>query len=281
MPPRIGTVVVTHRSGERVAGLLSSLARHEPEVQVVIVDSGSPEGPPHTAVPVLALEKNVGFGTACNRGVAFLLDRDDHDFLCMLNPDVRLQGATLRELTRELQERPNVGIATGPMVDPSGERQPAAWGQTSPLRALWFATGWQFPRLRRLAGRLSGNGLMASSASLIEDEMEIDGHVLGGAMVVRRECWNQLGGFDESYFLYWEDAELCQRARELGWKLAVLPCTPIIHDAGTSSSGVTSDDRWHWYVEGAQRFADRHLSAKQADRLITALRVGRFLRRRR
>jgi N-acetylglucosaminyl-diphospho-decaprenol L-rhamnosyltransferase len=272
-------VTVTHSSGDRLGGLLHSIEVHDP-VDVIVVDSGSPEGPPEVAssVRLVALDSNVGFGAASNRGAADAWS-GGNEYFAFLNPDVRLAGPSLSDLVQAMARQPGVGIATGPVVDEQGNRQPSAWGPTSALRAFWFASGWQLPRLRRLVGRLRGSGVLTSASSLARAHVEVDGHVLGGAMVVRRECWKQLGGFNEDFFLYWEDADLCQRARDLGWRVAMLPCTPIVHSAGTSSAGVTSEQRWQWYVEGAVRYADKHLTSGERRRLLWALRFGRLLRR--
>lgn len=274
-----GLVVVAYESASRLPALLASVEREEPEAAVVVVDSGSPSGPPHMTdrVALLALDDNVGFGAASNRGAGLL--PPDVDVLAFVNPDVRLAGPSLTELGTALTERPSVGIATGPVISPDGARAASAWGPTSALRAFWFGTGWNVAALRRLLGHAFRRGATTSGASLSVDDMTVEGHVLGGAMIVRRECWEQLGGFDEDFFLYWEDADLCHRARQLGWEIRVLPCTPIIHEAGTSSEGVLDEQRWQWYVEGAETFARKHLADRERRRLLTALRWGRKLRR--
>lgn len=282
MSAHIGVIVVTHRSAAVLPDLLTSLAAHEPGVETVVVDSGSgtdlPMVPPE--IEIVALANNEGFASACNAGAASLLDKDVDHLIC-LNPDVRLQGPSLTQLVNGLRQRPRVGIATGPVVDGSGKRVSSAWGPTSPARAAWFASGLQLPRLRGAVGRLlpAAGGMATATATLASDDVLVDGHVLGGAMAVRRECWEELGGFDEDYFLYWEDADLCHRARQRGWEVRVLPCTPIVHQAGTSSAGVVEEQRWRWYVDGAETFARKHLDDRGRRRLLAALRWGRRLRR--
>ena len=274
-------IAVAHESTHVLPGLLQSLRKHEPDWRVLVVDDASPSGPPGVdeTTEMVVAEGNAGYGSAANLGVAHLTD-ESWSYVAVVNPDVRLRDRSLSQLASVMHGRPEVGIATGPVVDGQGTRVPSAWGPTSPARAFWFATGWQLPRLRRWAGRLRGRGAMTSAATLTADDLPVDGHVLGGAMVVRRECWEQLGGFDEDFFLYWEDADLCQRARDAGWEVRVLPCTPIVHEAGTSSEGVADEQRWDWYVEGADRFARKHLTDAQRQRLMAALRWGRKLRRR-
>lgn len=280
----IGVVVVTHESGRVLEGLLDGLREHEPAARVVVVDSASPSGPPAVDPPVeiLALKRNVGFGTACNRGVAALRDiHSDIDVVVCLNPDVRLQGPSLTQLAGGLLERPVTGVATGPVVDGAGARVASAWGPTSAARAFAFGTGWDLRPLRSAVARLlpTAGGVNTSGRTLIEDDVLVDGFVLGGAMAVTTACWDAVGGFDERYFLFWEDADLCKRARDAGYEVRTLPATPFVHVRGTSSDAVLPEQRWRWYVEGARLYAATHLTARRASILLLALRVGRSLGR--
>lgn len=274
-----GVVVVTYRSEASLPRLLSSLAEHESGLDVLVVDNASPTPP---EVPkwceLMVLPENIGYGAACNRGGEALLSRGIR-YLMMLNPDGRLQGPSITELASQMHDRPSVGVATGPIVDGDGQRVPSSWGPTSALRAIWFASGLRSNAIRRWFGRLLARGPAVSGASVAREELRVEGHVLGGAMMVRRACWERLDGFDEEFFLFWEDADLCERARQSGWEVWQLSCTPMIHEQGTSSAGVTDEQRWRWYVEGAERFASKHLTVNQRRRLLAALRWGRKLRR--
>lgn len=271
--------MVTHRSEGALPGLLGSLAEHEHDLEVMVVDNASPTPP---QVPewceLMVLSDNIGYGAACNRGASALLSRGV-GYLIMLNPDVRLQGPSITQLASNMHDRPAVGVATGPMVDGNGRRVASSWGPASALRAVWFASGLGGDAVRRWVGRLLARGPTTSGASLAREELRVDGHVVGGAMMVSRACWEQLAGFDEEFFLFWEDADLCERARHRGWEVWQLPSTPMIHEQGTSSADVIDEQRWRWYVEGAQRFATKHLTGSQRRRLLTALRWGRKLAR--
>ena len=279
MSVELGVVVVTYESAAVLPGLLADLATHEPDARVVVVDNASPSGPPDVPAAALRLvrDSNGGYGAGCNAGARLL---DDVTHLAFLNPDIRLHGPSLTQLANGLAQRTRACIATGPVINPQGERVASAWGPTSTARALWMAAGWQAPRLRRTVGRVAGRGALTSSASLANDELLVDGHVLGGAMVVEAGCFRELGGFDERYFMFWEDADLCHRARQRGWTAHLLPAAPIEHAAGTSSAGVGQGQRWGWYVEGADRFTRQHLSAPRAATVRAALRLGHALRRR-
>lgn len=281
MNPRIGVVVVTYCSGRVLPGLLRSLAEHEPDARVVVVDNDSPGGPPEAGTAhLVSLEDNHGYGVACNTGARILISSDAvPDHLVFLNPDVRLRGPSLTQLADEIEMKPGIGIATGPIVDEEGRRVPSAWGAPSALRAFWFASGWQLPRLRGWLGRWIGRGPATSGASMARSEMPVEGYVIGGAMIVRRECWDDLGGFDERFFLFREDADLCERARQAGWEVWMLHCTPLVHLRGSSTAGVTDEQRRSWYLEGARRYAEKHASPAAARRLELAFRLGSVVSR--
>jgi GT2 family glycosyltransferase len=245
---------------------------------VVVVDNASPSGPPAVEPPIelVALDRNGGYGAGCNAGAQRL---GDATHVAFLNPDIRLSGPSLTQLASGLARRPHAGIATGPVVAPAGERVASVWGPTSTARALWMAAGWRAPRLRRTVGRVVRGGVMTSSTSMASDDMLVDGHVLGGAMVVDAECFSEVGGFDERYFMFWEDADLCHRARQRGWTVHLLPADPVEHAAGTSSAGVGDAQRWQWYVDGADRFTRQHLGGPRGVAVRTALRLGHAIRR--
>jgi N-acetylglucosaminyl-diphospho-decaprenol L-rhamnosyltransferase len=279
MRERIGVVIVTHDSGEVVRELLASLEEHEPDAPVVVVDDASPGGPPDVRGRlVLESEESRGYAASCNAGVAALRSAGV-SAVALLNPDVRLQGPSLTQLGQLLAQRPKVGVATGPLEGPSGERLPSAWGPTSIRRALTFAAGFEPVRLRAAAGTALRRSSVAD-ASTVRDDMRVEGHVIGGTMIVRLACWDEVGGMDEDFFLYWEDADLCQRARDAGWEVRVLPCDPFLHaDGGTAvvANGDVDEDRWEWFVQGALRFGSKHLVPGQARQLEAALRLGRRL----
>jgi N-acetylglucosaminyl-diphospho-decaprenol L-rhamnosyltransferase len=277
----IGIVIVTYRSHIPLGRLLDDLHRFEPDLRVLVVDNASPEGPPPVpnCVGLFVRQENGGYGSACNDGAREL--PEELEFVAFLNPDVRLAGASLTQIARQLRTHPEVGVATGPVVDSQGVRLPSAWGRTSTVRSFWSATGWRLPRTRRMLARLVRGDAGLSSRSMSLDTLDIDGHVLGGAMVVRRACFDEIGGFDGSYFLYWEDADLCARARAAGWKVMLLPAIPLIHVEGTSSAGVTEEQRWSWYREGADLFAAKHLSHRQSRTMRVAMDAGELIGRRR
>lgn len=272
----VGVVVAAYESDDVLPDLLDSLAEHEPDFPVVVVDDASPSGPPEVAgCQIVISTDNLGFAAACNRGTDVVRDLGVR-YVAFLNPDVRLQGPSLTELATEMDERDKVGLATGPLENLEGQRIPSAWGPTSVRRAFSFAAGLEPARLRAAAGPSMRGRVSTSDASTMLDDLRVEGHVIGGSMFARIDCLDELDGFDEDFFLYWEDADLCHRARGAGWQVRLLPCTPLVNtrDALTTD-GISDEQRWQWYLAGATRFGDKHLVPGQAMQLRAALDVGR------
>lgn len=274
--PGIGVVVVVHESDDVLPGLLRSLAQHEPDATVVVVDDASPSGPPDVGeVELVRAPENRGYAASANRGAA-ALERLAPDCIAFLNPDVRLQGPSLSQLADQLAGRPTVGIAAGPLQDAEGHRMPSAWGPTSVRRAMVFAAGFEPARLRSAAG-VSLRRMSLPAVSRVQEDLRVEGHVMGGTMLVRTACLEEIGGFDEAFFLYWEDADLCHRARDAGWEVRLLPSVPLRLER--PPAGLDDERRWGLFVEGAQRFGNKHLVPGQARQLEAALALGRRLGR--
>lgn len=277
MAARVGVVIATYESHAVLPDLLDTLEKFEPDVPVVIVDDASPSGPVDARDHQLIVnEEALGYAGCCNRG-AEALRRRGARYVAFLNPDVRLQGPSLTELADLLARRRKVGIATGPVVDPRGRRLPSAWGPTSVRRALAFAAGFEPVRLRAAAGTMMRSRVAMSEVSTLEDDVRVEGHVIGGTLFARRKCLDDIGGFDDSFFLYWEDADLCHRARDAGWDIRVLPVTPFMHMDPPSPGEIDEEQRWEWFVVGAKRFGSKHLVPGQAVQLEAALELGRRL----
>ncbi|MBW3577813.1 MAG: glycosyltransferase family 2 protein [Actinobacteria bacterium] len=275
--PTIGAVVVAYESHAVLPPLLASFAVHEPDVPVVVVDNDSPSGTPPVPddVELIRLGDNRGYGAAANVGAARLLELEARH-LAFLNPDIRLDGRSLSEIAAKLTNLPKVGVASGPVRDSEGHVVHSALGPNATMRALWFTSGWQSRRTRMLIKRLLSRGVRHTTH--LEDALRIEGHVLGGVMVITADCFEDVGGFDEDYFLYWEDADICERVRRAGAEIRIVDCRPFVHAPTTSTPGVADEQRWTWYVEGARTFAQKHLPAGQASQLDAALALGRRLR---
>ena len=190
-------------------------------VPIVVVDnfgnlrsSDFPEN-----VRILLRRDNPGFGGGANAGVVELSRHHSCSAYLILNNDAVLAPGFI-EAAESAFENPRTG-AVGGLIRGSG-----------PEGRIWYAGG----EIRMLTGTVR----QSRSAADTTRPREV-GFIPGTAIVVRREAWENIGGFDESYFLYNEDIDLCLRLRRAGWRLRFCPDMICIHDLGESTgSGVRS-----------------------------------------
>lgn len=234
MSADLAVVVVNHNAGPYLARCMDSLRSAAGDVvtETVVVDNASTDGSADRAaernpeVRVIRNPHNRGFARAANQGIA----ATSSPFVLLLNPDAEVVGGTLAALTKVARERSRGG-AIGVLVrNPDGSIQPSArriprLGEALAhafLGPLWPGNRWT--RSYTLAGwdRTS--------------EREVE-WVSGSAMLVRREALEQVGRFDEGYFMYVEDVDLCTRLRRAGWQVLFSPELEVVHQIGVSTKG--------------------------------------------
>lgn len=224
----VGAVVVSFNSERTLARCVRSLWAAGVK-DVVIVDNNSGDTSVAVAqglgVPVVSSSTNQGFAVGCNQGAALL---PYHDLL-FLNPDAWIDSSALTRAHHRLRDQ-NVGIVGLRLVSPEGQEELTSRGPEVTLVGLW-----QRRRAREA------------------DEI---GWVSGGAMLVRGEVFQQLEGFDGDYFLYWEDVDLCKRARAEGYEVVFEPRADVWHERGASLAHL--GQKTTYYDESADRYFRKH-----------------------
>lgn len=219
----LGVVIIHYGRSAPTIRCVESLFEHETRLQpkVVVVDNfGNLRKKDFPAdVRIIPRSDNPGFGGGANAGVQALKEDCDCLAYLVLNNDTVLREGFV-DATVEAFDNPSVGAAGGPI---RGE------GEDSPL---WYAGG----NILRLTGTVHQSRSEAETR-----RFRMVGFIPGTAIAVRREAWDEVGGFDESYFLYNEDIDLCLRLRRAGWKLCFCPKMICFHDLGESTgSGIRS-----------------------------------------
>lgn len=227
--PRVAVVVVSYESSGTIAAALDSLARETVlPIETVVVDNASTDGTPETvrarfpAVRVIANAHNEGFARACNGGAR----ATSAPLLLFLNPDATLVPGALAALAAILEARPRVGIV--------GPRTRGADGliQVSTGPDLSLVSEWRQRRLVRGVARRDP-AILAEAERLHSVERDVD-WVSGACLMIRREAFDAASGFDERFFLYEEDADLCRRVRRAGWQVLYSPAAEARHALGLS-----------------------------------------------
>jgi GT2 family glycosyltransferase len=228
--PRVAVVIVSYETRdtllEAVGGLAASLASGG--VELVVVDNASTDGSAaavRARLPgarVIENAENVGFARASNQGVR----ETDSPLLLFLNPDASLGPGALASLAGLFAERPRLGIAGPRMIDAQGEVEVTTGADLSLLAE------WRQRRLVRGVARREAAALRIARETH-SAERETD-WVSGACLMARREAFLAVSGFDEGFFLYEEDADLCRRVRAAGWQVLFTPAAEARHLRGRS-----------------------------------------------
>lgn len=225
---KISVVIVNHNTKDH---LLHCLERLEPLAEsygeVVVVDNGSTDGSSgmvRERLPscrLIQLEQNLGFGAGCNRGA----ESASGEYLLFLNSDAWLEPGSLGMLREKLDLEPRLAVAVPQLFYPDGRPQFTWYPETGVigqaiqvLRNRLESHGWNHRRLPSLLRPILGSGWYTAACKL-----------------VRRRAFEEIDGFDERFFMYFEDADLSRRLRISGWKLAIEPRARAFHVKGASA----------------------------------------------
>lgn len=249
--PTSALVVLLYHSADYIGPCLASIARleHKPD-ELIIVDNASTDGSAERAeadanrlglrATVLALERNLG----CCGGNNVGWRHSSADVVVFLNPDTEVTSSFLREILVPFVTRPDVGIVGSKIYYP-GTR-----------------------RLQHAGARIFANGRTEHFGAGEEDHGQHDvprecDYVTGAAIAVRRSILEALGGFDEDFFpAYFEEVDLCTRARGLGWRVLYWPHAVLYHHESVSL-GVESDRFLRLYHRMRLLYCVKHLTARQ------------------
>jgi N-acetylglucosaminyl-diphospho-decaprenol L-rhamnosyltransferase len=230
MPPDVAVVIVTHNSAHVIGDLLDSLpaALDGLTADVVVVDSGSTDG---TASLLAAggrcrvvRSANVGYAGGINRGVGEAMSAEA---ILVLNPDVRLHARSVPLLLAALGE-PDVGIAVPQVRSPQGTLELSLRREPTLLRALGLT------RTRRAVF-----SEYVSQPTDYTRPRTVD-WALGAVLLMSRKCYDAVGGWDETYFLYSEETDLALRARDIGLLTRYVPGAIAVHIGGQSGRNRTT-----------------------------------------
>lgn len=268
-------VVVAADSGPLLRECIAAALASSAPVEVVLVDNDSRDGEPQQVAAThrddarlrtLRNDTNLGFGPGCNRGAA-LARGDALLFLnpdCIIEPDtiVRLRGVAM-ELAGESLLGVDVRDATGASARGNRRRDPTL------RRVVTSASGlarWQ-SRWPALAG------IEVPPGTAGDADVEPVEAISGACMYTQRALFDRLGGFDEAYFLHFEDLDLCRRARDAGATVAIVHAVRVRHMQGSSSFRRPLFVDWHKH-RGMWRWFRRHDPAARNPLLRTLVRVG-------
>ena len=244
--PRVSIVIVNYKVAPLIVQLLRSLADahlHE-RCEVIVVDNASQDESeqmvtlPFPLVTWIGLKNNLGFGKACNVGAR----RAQGAYVLFINPDTIISINTISECVSFLESHPQAGMVGPKILNPDGTLQ-ASCRRSFPTPRVAF---YHFSGISRLFPGSERFGRYNLTYLDPDDSTSVDA-ISGSFMFVRRPLFMRIGGFDEQFFMYGEDLDLCRRVRDEGFEVWYHPRTQIVHSKGKSSAKRSLQSRLAFY----------------------------------
>lgn len=262
----MAVVVVSFNTRDILDHCLRSVLAAGP-AETVVVDNGSSDGSPDLVgalfpdVRLIVSDVNLGYGAAANRGIA----ECTAPAVLLLNSDTEIAPDSLPALGAYLAEQPDVAIVGPRLVKLDGSLQRSSFPFPSVADILLGESGMhlvvrRLPLLRERLYRTWSH----SGARRVP-------WVVGAAMAIRRSAFERVNGFDESYFMYGEEVDLCRRLERAGFETHFAPVTTVVHRGQASSGSRIASMRQRLLSQ--RRYLLRHESRPSAERVLTVLRA--------
>lgn len=263
---RVSAVIVHYRTPAETERAARAVAETSPGTEILIVDNASGDGIAARlaaglpAARVVAEAVNRGYGAACNRGAR----EAGRPYLLFLNSDAYARPGSVDALAAALDADPRAAAAGPRLLFPDGSLQPSIRRLPSPWRVFCESSGLAF-----LSG---GRGILSGHAASRQDHgtpREVEA-LMGAVLLVRREAFEKVGGFDEAFFLYAEETDLMARWRRAGWRILFTPAAEFVHEGGRSGG-----DRLFGQLHASlARYAAKHHGPAAARFVRASLSAG-------
>ena len=273
----VSVVIVNYNAGHF---LLECIRATLPQVsEVLVVDNASTDSSlelcsqafaDETKLKIIRNDANLGFAAACNIGARHAKG----ERVLFLNPDCRPDAAAVSELMRVLESDDSVGMVGGFLINTDGSEQgggrravPTPW--RSFVRAFY---------LNRLANRWPKLffDFHLHKQPLPAQPIEVEA-ISGACMLVKREAMQDVGEWDEGYFLHCEDLDWCMRFRQQGWKILFVPSAQVVHALGVCGRSCPIFVEWHKH-KGMIRFYRKFFKHQYPGVLMVLVAVGVWMR---
>jgi hypothetical protein len=242
----VSVIIVSYNTADLIGACLASVeADQGMNLEVFVVDNASSDGSAEAvrkgfpAVHLVENRENRGFGPANNQ----VLSRCRGRYLVLLNPDTVVRPGAFREMASYMDAHLRVGLA-GPRI-------------TNPDDTPQDSVSFRYPGQKHTAGELKG--LPGSIAC-----------VMGACQIVRPELMKRIGGFDEDFFLYGEDQDLCLRIRKLGYEIGYIESAEMTHHGGKSERDSTPPEVWRKKMKAEYLFYEKHYLPGTIRRILKA-----------
>ena len=227
-------IIVSYNSQKWLEDCLRSVLKFSADnMEIIVIDNNSIDESTKfireefTDILLIESKKNSGFGQANNQAAKIAIG----DILFFLNPDTLIKENIFQKIIETFEQDSKIGIVAPQLILPDNSLQPWAFGKEG--------------------------GILGIIKNKFKNSLptEID-WVSGAALAIRRDIFEKINGFDEKFFMYFEDRDLCLRVKKFGYKAVVLPDAKIIHFGGKSSGG--DKQRKKLYYQSQNYFWQKH-----------------------
>lgn len=224
MPHKISVITVSYNSENFIEKYINSVLANLQNGELIILDNASIDKTVEKLerflpkIKIIKSAENLGFSKGNNKAVK----EASGEYLFFLNPDTEINEPIFDQLINFYENTPNAGIVGPKLIMSNGQTQPSVRKLPSVLGAF---------KEYILRSKNAYSEYVPTGDKPIKVEM-----VYGAAMLIKKDLFDQVGGFDEKFFLYYEDADLCRRVRKLGKKIYYYPKVSIKHLVGGSKS---------------------------------------------
>ena len=268
----IAICIINYNTSDLLRECLHSVLVQDPD-EIVLVDNASADCSVEMikvefpAIPLIALQKNIGFGAACNRGI----EACQSEQILLLNADTRMKPGSLQALREYLEDHPQAAILGPRILNPDGTLQTSCFHFPTPLHIFLYVSGlyeW-IPRLPILKQR--------TLQKITNESAQPVPWVLGAALAFRRETFEEVGGFDENFFMYFEEVDLCYRVFSQGRQIHFVPEAEVVHVGG----GSTIQNRAWSYIQffaSLAQFYRKHYSQRLLTEMVFMVKGVAFFK---
>lgn len=249
----ISVLIVNWNVRDDLRRCLASLA-HQPECECIVIDNASHDASqemvakefPH--VQLIRNPQNQGFAHAVNQGIA----QAKGDIIYVLNPDTTIFPNTLSNIRAFFGAHERAGIVGTKILHPDGTIQKSvrAFPTFSSQFFVLLKLHNFFPNLLPLKKYYRWD-------MDYEHEQEVD-QVMGASFAIRRACLDTIGAFDEKFWIWFEEVDLCKRAKDVGWKVYYAPEAIVTHGKGKSFAQVSRARRQLWLLRSMDEYFTKH-----------------------
>jgi N-acetylglucosaminyl-diphospho-decaprenol L-rhamnosyltransferase len=264
----LSIILVNYNGAELLANCLSSLAQFSAaNYETIVIDNASTDRSIELikdrfpAIEIICNSSNLGFGKANNLAV----EEAKNEYLLFLNTDTILTENTPQILLKYLQQYPDIGAIGSRIVFEDGSYQLSAGKLPNIVVEA-------IDKIRYALDR-RWHHLVANFYNQRYSQIQEVGWLTGACLMMRRDVFDRIGGFDEHFFMYFEDKDICKRVSDIGFKVVYYPHTSLIHLLGGSSQSVKKSVNTY-YRDSQLYYYQKHLGRLQTEILKLYLKLS-------